>query len=148
MRTNGGLPSTPSDESDDDKLPSSDDGLMGLPGDDDEGCHTEAPSWRSRLPVEGYDFHNHPVKRLRIDGPRDVITAMDDFAEDGSELTLTASLSRLGANLLTDLILRRRVTDPPIVGPLGSVFPRLPRVDPAAPEQEEAMEHPSTSSSS
>ena len=49
MLTNGGLPSTPSDESDDDKLPSSDDGLMGLPGDDDEDCHTEAPSWwRSR----------------------------------------------------------------------------------------------------
>ena len=38
MLTNGGLPSTPSDESDDDKLPSSDDGLMGLPGDDDEDC--------------------------------------------------------------------------------------------------------------
>ena len=55
MRTNGGLPSTPSDESDDDKLPSSDDGLMGLPGDDDEDCSANS---NIRLPDDD-PFRRH-----------------------------------------------------------------------------------------
>ena len=86
---------------------------------------------------------------------------MDDFAEDGSEQTLTASLSRLGANLLTDLILRRRVTDPrepvdwtwaeampPIVGGPDAVFPAANDPELEAARMRGAFEHPSTSSSS